>query len=45
MREGAFWATMLTDPPASKAAHYAPHDIQAMTIKANPGAGERYDAF
>ncbi|MER2265583.1 hypothetical protein [Methylobacterium oxalidis] len=42
---GAFWATMLTYPPASKADHYAPLDIQAMTIKANPGASERYDAF
>ncbi|WP_194075169.1 hypothetical protein [Methylobacterium durans] len=42
---GAFWATMLTAPPASKAAHYTPLDIREMTIKANPGAGERHDAF
>lgn len=40
-----FWATMLTDPPATEAAPHGKLDIREMTIKANPSTGEPYDGF
>ncbi|MER2269262.1 hypothetical protein [Methylobacterium oxalidis] len=42
---GAFWATMLTDPPQTTASVRPQIDIQDMTIKAKPEVGQQYDAF
>jgi len=42
---GAFWATMLTEPPQSKAAVQPSLNIQELTLKANPVASPPYDAF
>ena len=42
---GAFWATMLTDPPQSTASVQPRINIQEMTVKANPEGDHHYDAF
>ncbi|MER2268659.1 hypothetical protein [Methylobacterium oxalidis] len=42
---GAFWATMLTDPPQSTASVQPRINIQELTIKAHPEGGQQYDAF
>ncbi|GEP06601.1 hypothetical protein [Methylobacterium oxalidis] len=42
---GAFWATMLTDPPHSTASVQPRINIQELTIKAHPEGGQQYDAF
>ncbi|MER2266258.1 hypothetical protein [Methylobacterium oxalidis] len=42
---GAFWATMLTDPPQSTASVQPRINIQELTVKAHPVDGQQYDAF
>lgn len=42
---GAFWATILLKPPKSEAAVHASMNIQELTLKATPDAGQPSDAF
>lgn len=42
---GAFWATILLKPPKSEAAVHASINIQELTLKATPDAGQPSDAF
>ena len=42
---GAFWATMFTSPPTSKAQAASGINVRELTLKAHLEAGQSYDAF
>lgn len=42
---GAFWATMLTNPPQSTAQAGPGLDTRALTLDAAPTMGQHHDAF